>query len=91
MAKVGVIFTKNFAGLKKDDAWECDSLLASSLVKRKVAKYSEAHIAKLKAIEEKGKASAKLRKEQEAKLAAEKKAKIAKAIKVKEKLEKEGK
>jgi len=39
---VKVEFTEDFAGKKKGDVWECDSLLASQLVRiDKVAKYYE--------------------------------------------------
>jgi hypothetical protein len=39
---VKVEFIEDFAGKKKGDVWECDSLLASQLVRiDKVAKYYE--------------------------------------------------
>ena len=32
-------FLKNFATKKKGDVWSCDSILARSLINRKIAKY----------------------------------------------------
>lgn len=37
MANFKIKFTKDFATKKKGESWECDSLLASRLIKRKVA------------------------------------------------------
>lgn len=33
-----IIFTEDFAGRKSGEEWTCDSMLASDLIKRKVAK-----------------------------------------------------
>jgi len=35
---VTIIFIKDFAGRKKGDIWECDSMLANRLINDKVAK-----------------------------------------------------
>jgi len=37
MGQVKIIFIKNFATKKKDEIWQCDSMLARDLINRKVA------------------------------------------------------
>jgi hypothetical protein len=38
---VKIEFLKDFATFNKGEAWDCDSMLASSLIRRKVAKKSK--------------------------------------------------
>lgn len=43
-----ITFTADFATKKKGEDWECDSMLAHSLVTKKVAKYKETKVDNLK-------------------------------------------